>query len=342
MKAFISSRMPAGGLQRLKESFEIDHYNWFEDGMLGNTAFGERMQDCHLVVVETEEINREMIEKARDLFAIVNFKSSVVNIDVDAATENDVIVINTPGRNADAVADLTVGLMIAVIRKIVPGLDAIRKDLWVKNGRRWAYTEHQGFELNSRVVGLLGLGFIGQLVAKRLSGFGVKIIAHDPYLSPEIAKNLDVTMVELDDLFTRSDILSLHVPLSDETEALIGESELKMMKKSAYLINTARAAVVVEEDLIRCLTENWIAGAALDVFHKEPLGRDYPLLKLPQVICTPHLGGATTDVVDHMVEIGLEALYQFIDGADPGNIVNRQAIPGARQQLGLLLKEGVS
>lgn len=333
MKAFISSRMPEDWLLRLKERFEIDHYNWFDDGMLGNDAFGKRMEDCQLAVVETEIIDGDMIRGSRDLFGIVNFKSSVVNIDIEAATDHGVVVFNTPGRNADAVADLAVGLMIMAARNVVPGIETTRKGLWEKNGRRWAYTEHQGFELNRKVVGLVGLGFIGQLVVKRLRGFDVKFIAYDPYVSPDVAQELGVTLVEWDDIFQQSDLLSLHLPLSKETEGMIGEREFKLMKPGAYFINTARAGVVVEEDMIRCLTEKWIAGAALDVFHTEPIGADYPLLDLPHVICTPHLGGASLDVVYHMTEIGLNALFNFMDGGIPKNIVNPQAIEPAREKL---------
>lgn len=333
MKAFISSRMPEEWLQKLQERFEVDHYNWFEDGMLGNAVFGKRMEDCQLVVVETEEIDGDMIRGSRDLFAIVNFKSSVVNIDVETATEQGVVVFNTPGRNADAVADLAVGLMIMSARDVARGIDTTRKGLWKKNGRRWAYTEHQGFELNRKVVGLIGLGFIGKLVVKRLKGFDVKIIAYDPYVSPEVAEDLGITLVEWDEIFEQSDLISLHIPLSKETQGMIGEREFKLMKSTAHFINTARAGVVVEEDLIRCLTEKWIAGAALDVFHTEPIDADYPLLDLPHVICTPHLGGASVDVVNHMTEIGLEALFNFMDGGTPKNIVNPQAISAALEKL---------
>lgn len=340
MKAFISSRMPESWLERLAQNFEIDYYNWFDTGMLGNDAFGKRMKDCQLVVVETEEINGEMIRASKELFAIVNFKSSVVNIDVDTATEEGVVVINTPGRNADAVADLTVGMMIMAARNVVASLDTVRKGLWEKNGRRWAYTQHQGIELNGKIVGLVGLGHIGQLVARRLEGFGVKVMAYDPYISPDIAEDLGILLIGWEEIFTQADFLSLHIPLVQETKGLIGEREFKMMKPSAYFINTARAAVVIEEDLIRCLNEKWIAGAALDVYHKEPVGSDYPLLDLPHVICTPHLGGASRDVVRHMTEIGLESLFEFIEGKQPANIVNPQAIKKAHCKMAKYIKEG--
>jgi len=325
--------MPENWLERLAKEFEIDYYNWFETGMLGKDTFGKRMKDCQLVVVETEEIDGEMIRASKELFAIVNFKSSVVNIDVDAATEEGVVVINTPGRNADAVADLTVGMMIMVARNVVSSLDTVCKGLWEKNGRRWAYTQYQGMELNGKIVGLVGLGHVGQLVARRLAGFGVKVLAYDPYKSPDIAEDLGILLVGWEEIFEQADFLSLHIPLSEETKGLIGERELKLMKPSAYLINTARAAVVIEEDLIRCLDEKWIAGAALDVYHKEPVGSDYPLVGLPHVICTPHLGGATRDVVRHMTDIGLKSLFEFIGGKQPANIVNPQAISKAQSKM---------
>lgn len=338
MKAFVSSRIPDEWLEKLGEHFKIDYYNWFEDGLLGREILADRIKDCHLVVTETDDIDGEMIADCRDLFAIVDFKSSTVNLDVEKATEMGIAVINTPGRNADSVADLTVAFLVMAARNIIPSIHTIQRGLWKKNGRRWAYTQHQGFELSGKTIGLVGLGHIGQLVAQRLQGWGVDLIAYDPYQSEETAGKYQVRLVDWEEIFRESDLLSLHLPLTDETRGLIKEQELKWMKPTACLINTARAAVIVEADLIRCLQEGWIAGAAIDVYHKEPVGADYPLLSLPHVVCTPHIGGASRDVVRHMAEIGLEALFELMAGKTPGNVVNPEIIPQALEKLARVRK----
>ena len=333
MKAFVSSRIPEEWLERLEEHFEVDYYNWFEDGLLSSEELTERIKDCHLIVTETDEIDGEMIASCPDLFAIVDFKSSVVNLDVEQATRQGVVVFNTPGRNADAVADLTVAFMVMTTRNVVQSMQALKAGLWEKNGRRWAYVQHQGHELLGKTVGLVGLGHIGQLVAERLRSWGAEVIAYDPYQTEESAARVDAALVDWEQIFQQADFLSLHLPLNDDTRGMIGEKELRWMKPGAYLINTARAAVVVEEDLIRCLEEEWIAGAALDVYHREPIGADYPLLDLPHVICTPHIGGASRDVVDHMAEIGLEALFSFLEGETPDNLVNPECVPDVRGKI---------
>lgn len=333
MKAFVSSRIPEEWLDRLAEHFEVDYYNWFEDGLLPREELAERIKDCHLIVTETDEIDGEMIAGCPDLFAIVDFKSSVVNLDVDQASRQGVVVFNTPGRNADAVADLAVAFMVMTARNVVQSMQALQAGLWEKNGRRWAYVEHQGRELLGKTVGLVGLGHIGQLVAERLGSWGAELIAYDPYQTEEAAGRVDVSLVGWEEVFRQADFLSLHLPLNEGTRGLIGEKELCWMKPDAHLINTARAAVVVEEDLIRCLEEKWIAGAAVDVYHREPIGADYPLLDLPHVICTPHIGGASRDVVDHMAEIGLEGLFAFLAGETPANLVNPESIPEAREKI---------
>jgi len=333
MKAFVSSRIPEEWLDRLEEHFEVDYYNWFEDGLLPSGELAERIQDCHLIVTETDEIDGEMIAGCPDLFAIVDFKSSVVNLDIDQATRQGVVVFNTPGRNADAVADLAVAFLVMTARNVVQSMRALKAGLWEKNGRRWAYVQHQGRELLGKTVGLVGLGHIGQLVAERLQNWGAELIAYDPFQTKEAAARVGVSLVEWEDVFRRADFLSLHLPLNENTRGLIGEKELRWMKPESYLINTARAAVVVEEVLIRCLEEKWIAGAALDVYHREPIGADYPLLDLPHVICTPHIGGASRDVVDHMAEIGLDALFSFLEGETPDNLVNPECVPDARGKI---------
>ena len=334
MKAFISSRIPEKWLNKVAEKFEIDHHDWETAGaMLEREEVLARMKDCNLLVTESDMIDAEMLDSSPDLFVIVDFRGTVVNVDIEAATRNGIVIINTPGRNADAVADLTVAYMIMVARNVLQAIQTLKSGKWAKYGKRHAYEIHQGYDMPGKVVGLLGLGYIGRLVAKRLAGFGVKLIGYDPYISAEIAESVGVELVEFDAVFKESDFVSLHLPMNDSTRNMIGERELKLMKSSAYLINTSRSGVMEEEVLIRCLHEKWIAGAAIDVYHEEPVGADYPLLNIPNVICTPHICGASHDVVKHMAEIGITGLFDFLNGEETLTIINPEAIGKAREKM---------
>ena len=333
MKAFISSRILPEWLEKIQERFDVDQSHQFDRGNLTNEELIVRMKATHVAVIENDEVDADVLAQCPDLFAIVDFRGTVSNIDINAATRNGTVILNAPGRNADAVADFTVALMIDLLRHVVTGERAIRDGLWVLKGARWAYVSHQGSDMPGKIVGLVGLGHIGRLVAERLRGFRVNLLGYDPYVSPDAAAELGIRLCELDELLETADFVSLHLPHNKHTEDMIGEAQLRKMKPSAYLVNTSRAEVVDGEALIRCLSEGWIAGAALDVFEEEPIGADHPLVQLPNVICTPHLGGATTDVVANHCRIGVEGLLAFLNGTEPGNIVNPAAIEAARQKM---------
>ena len=341
MKAFVSSRISDKWLVELKKKFpDLECYDWFEHGMLSTEEMKKKINNCHLIVTESDTISAEMINNVENLFAIVDFRGTVINIDIEAANQKGVVILNTPGRNANAVADLTIALMIMAARNIVRGINALRNGLWTEKGRYWIYQNHQGYDLPGKTVGLIGLGAIGKLVSQRLTGFDVHTIGYDPFVREEEAASIGVKLVSLDELFQTADFVSLHLPLNKQTKNMFGERELRMMKSSAYLINTSRAAVFQEDVLIRCLTEGWIAGAALDVYHSEPLDASYPLINLPNVICTPHLGGATYDVIEHQSETGIGGLLEFMQGKNPDNIINPEAIAKSRIRLRGFSQEG--
>ena len=333
MKAFISSRILPEWLGKIQERFDVDQSHQFDRGNLTNEELIARMKAAHVAVIENDEVDADVLAQCPGLFAIVDFRGTVANIDIEAATRNGTVILNAPGRNADAVADFTVALMIDLLRHVITGERTIRDGLWVSKGARWAYVSHQGSDMPGKTVGVVGLGHIGRLVAERLRGFRVNLLGYDPYVSPEAAAELGIRLCELDELLETADFVSLHLPHNKHTEDMIGEAQLRKMKPSAYLVNTSRAEVVDGEALIRCLSEGWIAGAALDVFEEEPIGADHPLVQLPNVICTPHLGGATTDVVANHCRIGVEGLLAFLDGTVPRNIVNPAAIETARQKM---------
>jgi phosphoglycerate dehydrogenase-like enzyme len=337
MKAFVSARVTERWLDALRQRFEaVDHYDWFAAGrFLSPPEMIIRLQGCDVLITESDEITADIIDAALDLKIIVDCRGTPVNVDLEAATRRGIPVINAPGRNAEAVADMTVALMVMVGRNILPGVEAMREGRWYEGGMRWCYVTFQGNELAHKVVGLVGLGAIGELVAHRLSGFDVDLLAYDPYVAPEDMAALGIESVTLDDLLRRSDYVSLHAPLNDETRGMIGAREFSQMKPTAYFINTARASLTDEKALIDLLDNKCIAGAALDVFHKEPVPADYPLLHLPHVVATPHLGGATHDVIDHQSRIAVLGLLSLLDG-DPKNIVNLDTLCASGHDIGKL------
>jgi phosphoglycerate dehydrogenase-like enzyme len=334
MNIFISSRISKNWLDKLSQYFDhLDHYEWSEKGLLSPEDFRDRAMNAHVIITESDMISNETLIGNKNLFLIADFRGTVINIDVNLATELGIVIMNTPGRNADAVADLTIAFMIMASRKVIPAIKAMEAGLWTKEGKYWMYTTHQGYDLPGKTVGLIGLGAIGKLVAERLRGFKTRVIGFDPYVDEEQIEKFGIELVSKDDVFRLSDFISLHVPLNNETKGIFGLNELSLMKQSAYLINTSRAAVFIESELIGFLQSGKIAGAAIDVYHTEPLDADYPLFHIPNVICTPHIGGATLDVVNHQCEIGVNSLIQFLEGSTPGNIINPAALEKSREKM---------
>jgi D-3-phosphoglycerate dehydrogenase len=209
------------------------------------------------------------------------------NVDVKAATQAGVMVVNAPTSNIVSAAELAVALLLSAARNIVPA------NLALKNGE-WKRSKYNGVELSEKTVGIVGLGRIGVLVAQRLSAFGVKLIAYDPYVQPARAAQIGVRLVPLDELMRESDFITVHLPKTAETAGLIGEEQLKLAKPTMYLINAARGGIVDEDALYRAISEGRVAGAGLDVYAKEPC-TDSPLFGLETVVATPHLGASTDE-----------------------------------------------
>jgi D-3-phosphoglycerate dehydrogenase len=240
-----------------------------------------------LVVRSATKVTREVIEAAKKLKIVARAGVGLDNIDQEAAKEKGVKVLNAPESVSVAVAELTIGLMLSWCRKI-PLADASMR------AGRWEKSKFMGTELRGKTLGIIGTGRIGIEVAKRAKAFDMQLLGYDIVQNDQFLA-LGGKYVDLETLLKSSDFVSLHVPLNEKTRNLIGEKELRLMKKSAVLINTSRGAVVDENALVRALKEGWIAGACLDVYQKEPLPGDHPLLSLPNVILTPHLGASTEE-----------------------------------------------
>lgn len=259
------------------------------------------------IITGTDELTGKVIRAAHDLKTIAKHGVGLETIDLDAARERGVVVSATPGAIHDSVADLTLALLLAVARKIVPAHLTTRSGGW---------EPHFGFELRDKVLGIVGLGRIGQAVCVRAQGFGMRVIAADPYPDEAFAAAHDVTFVSLEQLLQEADVVSLHAPAEAVDGALIAREELALMKPSAVLINTARGTLVDEEALATALAKERLAGAGIDAFVEEPpVGS--PLLELENVVLTPHLGGRTTDGQRRMGEMVIENCLRALRGEEP-------------------------
>ena len=277
-----------------------------------------RIADCHgLIVRSATRVTAKVLEAAKELVVVGRAGAGVDNIDVETASARGVIVMNTPGANTIAVAEHTVGLLLALARKLPQAHGALKQGRWQKD--RFA-----GVELYGKVLGIIGLGRIGSEVARRALGLRMQVIAYDPYLTAEAARKIGVDLVELDELFARADFISLHSPLTKETRNFLGPREFARMKDGVRLINCARGGLINEAALMEAIKGGKVAGAALDVFEQEPLPPDHPLLGLEQVILTPHLAASTEEA---QAQVALAIAQQVADVLARGITRNAVNVP---------------
>lgn len=241
-----------------------------------------------LIVRSATRVDAGVLDRAPDLKIVGRAGVGVDNIDVVAASERGVAVVNAPGGNTVSAAELTMALLLAVARRVTEADRSIREG-------KWARSELGGVELRGRTLGIIGVGRIGWEVAQRCRAFGMDVMAYDPYLPAGRLEDMRSILVPLDRLLETADVISLHVPLTDETRGLINEAALARMKKGVFILNASRGGVVDEAALARALVEGRIAGAGLDVFETEPLYPESPLLSAPNLVLTPHLGASTKE-----------------------------------------------
>src|SRR5258708_14957172 len=272
--------------------------------------------DVEGMVVRSEtKITRKVIEAAPKLRVVGRAGVGVDNVDVEAATARGIVVMNTPGGNTISTAELTFSMLMSLARKI-PQAHASMK------AGEWNRKSFQGVELYNKTLGILGMGRIGSEVARRAIAFGMRVLAYDPYLTLSRANALQVELVELDDIFARSDFLTVHMPMSDETKGVINAAEVAKMKAGVRLMNCARGGIINEADLFEGIKSGKVAGAALDVYEVEPPPKDFPLRDLPQVIMTPHLGASTEEAQENVgIEVA-EAITDYLLNGAVRNAVN--------------------
>jgi len=326
VKALILAPFRAASLERLRKKLDVTYESWMDTSkLLSAEEFIERIQGegIEIIVVEADFITREVFEKATKLKFVGVCRADVVYVDVKAATERGVLVVNTPARNATAVAELTLGLMLALMRNIPRAHQMVSSGKWVDPAV--AYFSMRGAELGGKTVGIVGFGAIGRQVAKRVSAFDATVLAYDPFVEPDKIKEAGAKPVELDKLMKESDIITLHCSTAPEAMGLISAQRIAMMKPTAYLINAASAFVIDNEAIIKALQDRRIAGAAFDVFETWPVRPDSPLLKMDNVVLTPHIGGATDETIVRYSQMMADDIERFTKGERPKNLLNPQA-----------------
>jgi D-3-phosphoglycerate dehydrogenase / 2-oxoglutarate reductase len=269
-----------------------------------------------LVVRSAVQADAKLLESAPKLRVIGRAGVGVDNIDTDAATHRGIVVMNTPGANAVAVAELTLGLMISLARSIPRANTTMHQAKWDKKSL-------QGQELRGKTLGIVGLGRIGLEVARRAASFGMTVLGYDPFVAPVIARENNVTLVPIDEIFKSSDYLTLHVGLTTQTEGLINATSIKIMKKGIRIINCARGELIVEQALADAIKSGHVGGAALDVFHQEPL-KESPFFNLDNVLLSPHIAGATDEAQE---AIGIQLAMQVRDYLKLGVVQNAVNLP---------------
>ena len=266
----------------------------------------EALLDCEGLIVRSEtKVTSELLDGANGLRVIGRAGVGVDNIDVNAATIRGIVVMNAPDGNTITTAEHTIALLISLARSIPQARSSL------KSGR-WDRKKFIGVELQGKTLGIVGLGRIGRVVASRARAMGMMIVAYDPFIAPEHARDLEIELASLEEVYTRADFLTVHTPLTPETRGIVDREAIAKMKRGARIINCARGGLVDEQALYEALVEGSIAGAALDVFSEEPPSAENPLLQLEQVIVTPHLGASTTEAQEGVAFTVAEQMRDFL------------------------------
>jgi len=288
-------------------------------GPFTHEDFLKEVKDADAIFLALKKIDEEILDAAPKLKIVARYGVGYDNVDVEACTKRGVYVTITPGVLSDAVADLALAFMLCLSRNIIEA-DKYTREKWARNEDKLRL----GFDLKGKVCGIVGLGRIGFQVAKRVHGFGMRILYYDIVRNEEAERLFGAKLVSLDELLRESDYVTIHVFLNEKTRGMIGRRELSLMKKSAYIINTARGAVIDQTALVEFLKEKKIAGAGLDVFEKEPISLDDPLLKLDNVVLAPHMGSATVETRRAMARTAIKNIMAVLKGEVPPNPVPEQ------------------
>src|SRR5436190_7175894 len=319
MKIVVAEKISSKALDLLRQESQWQILT--AEQVQGNGLISHVSDADALIVRSAVDVNAGVIDAAKKLRVVGRAGVGVDNIDAEAATRRGIVVMNTPGANAVAVAEHTFGLMLSLARSIP------RADQTTRAGK-WEKKSLQGRELRGKTLGIIGLGRIGVEVARRAKAFTMEIVAYDPFVSANLSRDLEITMLSLDELYARADYISLHVGLTPQTQGMINAASIAKMKKGVRIVNCARGELIEEAALEEALKAGEVAGAALDVFRKEPPGKS-SLFDLPNVIATPHIAGSTDEAQE---AVGVQIAQQVKEYLQRGVIQNAVNVPSVTDE----------
>jgi len=329
MKLLVLAPFDPAELERLRGAAEVVYESWIEQRrMLSPDDLAARLhgEGFDAVVVEAEFVTREVIEAVPGLRLVASARGRPVNVDLDAATGHGVVVLQTPGRNAESVADLVLAMVLDRVRHVADAAAAVKRGEWsfgLDDDALVPYVRFRGTELGGRTMGLLGFGAVARAVARRALAFGMQVRAYDPYCDDAaFAQHGVQRCASLDDLLRSSDVLSVHVEQTPETLGMLDAERLRLLPRGAILVNTARARVADQDALVAMLRDGHLAAVALDVFSPEPVPPSHPILQEPNALVLPHIGGATVDAVRHHSRMIREDVERYLRGERPLRCAN--------------------
>ncbi|KGM45661.1 D-glycerate dehydrogenase [Neobacillus niacini] len=316
-KVYITRKVPAEIVTKIEDYCQVRM--WDEDDIpVPRVVLEEEIKDVEgLFCLLTENIDRELLEKAEQLKVISSMAVGYNNVDIEAAKEKGITVTNTPGVLTETTADLTFALLMAASRRLVESSDYLRNGNW----KTWSPMQLTGQDIYGATLGIIGMGRIGASLAKRARGFDMNILYYNRSRKYDLEEELNLTFTEMDSLLKQSDFICIMTPYTPETKNLIGSRELSLMKNTAILINTARGGIVNEEALFHALKKGEIWAAGLDVFEQEPVSLDHPLLSLPNVVTLPHIGSASIKTRMKMADLAADNLLLALQNQTPKHVV---------------------
>lgn len=321
MKIVITAPFHQEQVEELRREHTVFFQPQAEDVPLRNEAqLHELLEREHaeVLICESDVVTAGVLEGLDGLTLLCVCRAGLNDIDVEACTKRHIAVVNAPGRNAAAVADMVVALFISMSRFLSEGERLLRAGKWDDG----LYYRLRGRELHDNTAAFVGFGAIPKELSRRLAGFNMQMIAYDPFVSEKAMAAYKVRKVTLEEAFSQGDFVTVHLPVTESTRGLVDARLLNMMKSDAYFVNAARSAIVREADIIQVLREHRIAGAAFDVYEQEPLPLDSPVLTLDHVILIPHLGGASVDVVKNHSRMITAEIQRYCAGEHPVHLVN--------------------
>ncbi|UOR11824.1 2-hydroxyacid dehydrogenase [Halobacillus amylolyticus] len=315
---FITRKLPDEVVDPFREHLDITMWDSKEEAVKPERLLKEAKQADGLLTMLSDSIHEDVLRQAENLKVVANLAVGFDNIDIEAAKKHNITVTNTPDVLTETTADLTFGLLMATARRMMEAAAFVKEGEW----KHWSPLLMAGSDIHHKTIGIVGMGRIGEAVAKRARGFDMNVLYYNRTRKQEVEDKLGVEYVSFDHLINKADFVVSLVPLTEETEKLFNEVVFNKMKREAIFINVSRGKVMDEKALFHAITSGEIKGAGLDVFEEEPISATHPLLSLNEVVCLPHIGSASRETRYNMMKLSLDNVLNVLQGKDPSTPVN--------------------